>query len=250
MLGELHSYKFNKIKIFPTVMQDSNKNEFYSCLNELDNILNNLMTTNYYFEFFVTYIPSLRDEAHDSELLRIDKIQPILDILIDNMIIQLDKIFEIQPQLGSSLKQNNQLKILQVIKNSWSLIKENKDKINDWRNQFVAHSSEQSKNYISYHKFDPDYLVTFQRIISTSRYVVTYLWAILRNILEDFMEATGTKYEEMKEIERVDKIEFLSKAINNEKNFFEQINLELEQNGFKPVIFCGYETWPMKTVSK
>lgn len=230
-------------------MIDPKLEQLYSCLNELDNIVNSLMASNYYFEYYSASTSVLMDSEYEQIITRIDKIQPVLDILFDNMIIELDKLFEIQPQLGKCLKEIGNVKLLQSLKKHWSIIEKNRIKIKEWRNKIIAHSQDQSLDYISYHKLDPDYATTLETVPLTSRYATAYIWAIIRNIYEHYKEAIDIKYNEFDRVKRIDRIELLSKLIVGEKKFVLEVNNDLKQNGFEEVIFCGYEKWPMSIIS-
>lgn len=223
-------------------------NELDSCLSELDNILNSLMTANFYQEYLITNGPSFGNEIEN--ILMLDKVQSLSDIIFEHMIIQLYKLFEIHSQLGKCLVNINQKKLMQSLKEDWKDIYKNKGKIILWRNKLITHSEKQSKNYVPYYKVDPNYRKTIYEIFSISRYAVTYLWAILRNITTQFVESTETKYEEMNNLEKEDAIRLLAKTIINEKKFFKKINNNLKKNGFDSVIYCGYEKWPMNVSEK
>ena len=222
-------------------------NELDSCLSELDNILNSLMTANFYQEYFITNGPSFGNEIQNT--LMLDKVQPLSDIIFEHMIIQLDKLFEIHSQLGKCIVNINQKKLMRALKADWKAIYKNRGKIILWRNKLITHSKKQSKNYVPYYKVDPNYRKTISDIFCISRYAVTYLWAILSNINTQFLESTEAKYEEMNNLEKEDATQLLAKTIINEKKFFKEINNNLKKNGFGPVIFCGYEKWPMNNVS-
>ena len=102
-------------------------NELDSCLSELDNILNSLMTANFYQEYLITNGPSFGNEIEN--ILMLDKVQPLSDILFEHMIIQLDKLFEIHSQLGKCLVNINQKKLMLSLKEDWKDIYKNKGKI-------------------------------------------------------------------------------------------------------------------------
>jgi len=220
--------------------------ELDSCLIELEHILSGLMASNYYFQYYVESVPTLNTEFQ-SVSSKIDNIGPIQDILLESMIIQLDKLFEIQPQLGKCLKEINQTKLTQVLKDDWMIIKKNHDTITMWRNGMVAHSTQQSKNYLPYHKLDPNHIETQESILSTSRFAVIYLWAIVRNILPYFQKAMDRKDQLNEGLKVVDKFEFLATIIHNEKKFFTKINEDLKKNSLETIIFCGYDDWPINT---
>lgn len=222
-------------------------NELDSCLSELDNILNSLMTSNFYLQYFIVYGPKLNIEV--DKTIFVDNVQPIRDILLDNMIMQLDKLDELQPQLGKCLKDIGKENLIKVLKEFWLIIVQNRKKINEWRNKIVAHSKEQSKNYVSYHKLDPEYSETIQNILFASRYAVTYIWGLLRNINEEFAQITEKKYQELNEVKKEDSVELLAKIIHQEKDFFSKMNDKLTNSGYEPAIFCGYDKWPMNNVS-
>lgn len=224
-------------------------NELDSCLSELDNILNSLLTTNFYYEYFITNGDYFESRI-EGEVLS-SKGQPMLDLLFDHMIIQLDKLLELHNQLSRCIVNVNHKNLMNTLQVHWKRIYDNKEKIILWRNKIVAHSGEQSKNYVPHYKIDPEYQKTIPEIISMARYAVTYIWAVLSNILTHYMEATDKKYEDMYNIKYVGTTtELLAKAILNEKKVFSAINKDLKKNGFKPVIFCGYEKWPMNRVSE
>lgn len=90
--------------------------ELDSCLIELEHVLSGLMASNYYFQYYIESVPALMNAEFQSVSSEIDSIGPIQDILLESMIIQLDKLFEIQPQLGRCLKEINQTKLTHVLK--------------------------------------------------------------------------------------------------------------------------------------
>jgi hypothetical protein len=87
-------------------------------------------------------------------------------------------------------------------------------------------------------------------IISVSRYAVIYIWAIISNLHNAYMDATFTKEEYKNSMIKVGGMEVLSKAIYDERQFWKKINDKLKKNNFRPVSFCGYEEWPMKMVDE
>lgn len=218
-----------------------------SCLNELDNILNSLISSNFYFEYSMIYNPIVTDKEFKSKA-SLETIDPLIDILFESMVIQLYKLFEIQPILTKCLANLNKIELLKILRKPWSHIQQSRNKITIWRNKIISHSREQSSNYLSYNLLDPTYNKSRKMIITVSRFAVIYIWAIINNIHDEYMNATFMKEENKNSLIRVDAIEALSQAINDEKKFWNEVNIELRQKGYRLVSFCGYEEWPMKMV--
>jgi type IV secretory pathway VirB4 component len=222
--------------------------QLQSCLNELDNILNSLMSSNFYFQFSLIYDPIVTDKEFKSLKPSLNTLDPLIDILFESMVIQLYKLFEVQPFLAKCLKDSGKIDLLRILKDSWSRIERGRDKIIFWRNKFISHSRDQSLNYVSYHILDSKYNETRKIIVSSSRYAVTYIWAVLSNIHSEYMGATLIKEEEKNSMIKLDGTEILTKAILDEKYFWKDVNEQLKKKGYRPVAFCGYEEWPMKMV--
>lgn len=174
-------------------------------------------------------------------------IDPLFDMLFESMVIHLYKLFELHPILSKCLKESNQLDLLRILKNGWCTILKTKPKVNIWRNRIISHSGEQSVNYKHFDILDPQYNETRNLIVTTSRYAVIYIWAILGNIHSDYMNATLSKEQHKNSLIRVDGMEILTKAIHDEKIFWKEVNSVLNK-GYRPVSWCGYEEWPMKLV--
>lgn len=217
------------------------KMQLQSCLKELDNILNSLMSSNFYLEYTMTYNPIVTDNEFKSVKASIHTIDPLIDILFESMVIQLYKFFELHPVLTKCLKDLNEIDLLRTLYR----INQSRSKIRIWRNSIITHSGDQSLNYVPYHIVDPSYNESRRIIVSVSRYAVIYIWAILDNIHDEYMTATLTKEEDRNSLIRIEATEVLSQTIINEKKFWKEANEELINNEYKPVRFCGYEKWPM-----
>lgn len=174
-----------------------------------------------------------------------DKTELVIDIIFESMILSLYKFYELQPKLARYLYQQGHTKLLEALKEPWQVIRKGHRRISLWRNKIVAHSGEQSADYAFYTKIDPTYNKTRIAVITLSRYVVLYTWAVLGNIRKDFMKSSGELAEERSLVEGLAGIDILEMATGSEIVFSHLINRKLRKGRLKPVIFRGYNEWPM-----
>jgi hypothetical protein len=207
------------------------------------------MSSNFYFEYCITYSPIVTDKEFVSLKQSLHTIDPLIDILFESMVIQLYKFFELHRILTKCLKDSSKIGLLSALKKPWNKIDKSASIIRIWRNEIISHSRNQSINYIPYHVLDPNYNESRKFIVSVSRYAVIYIWAIIDNIHTDYMSATLTKEEDKNSLVRVEATEVLSQTIINERKFWKEVNEELKKDKYKPVRFCGYEKWPMNPAS-
>jgi hypothetical protein len=224
--------------------------DIQSSLKELENLHDRLMTFNFYFQQFII--------SPESELMFFavpsnipaDKTEPIIDIIFESMVLTLSKFYELQPQLVKYVYQQGQKKLLESLKDPWKIINAGRSRINLWRNRIVAHSGEQSVNYTHYTKIDPAYNNTRIAVVTISRYVVLYIWAILGNIQKQYFTASDALAEERASAEGLEGIRILEKAAESEIVFSHVINRCLRSKKLRFVNFRGYNEWPMGLIVK
>lgn len=212
---------------------------FYACLIELERVLDDLMTLNYELQES-SY--TMTTSGSEEKFKRYDRLK---DMLFDLAIIRLYQLFEIHSLLGEHLSKQNKLNLLSILKPQWKIIENEREIINHWRNELVAHSKERAKDFQLYHELDPNYFETIRKVLKTSRHAVIYLWSLRANLYHEYEMAWKIKDEKMSKLRYFDSTELLADIINSEKQYFDQTNELLKKNNLIPSIFCGYDEWPM-----
>jgi hypothetical protein len=86
--------------------------------------------------------------------------------------------------------------------------------------------------------------------VTNSRYVVLYIWAIIGNIQKQYFAASDALAEERANVEGLEAIRILEKAVESEIDFSHVINRSLRCNKLRFVNFRGYNEWPMGLIVK
>jgi hypothetical protein len=221
-----------------------------SCLRELELILDKLISLNFYNQYWLTSPTSSLMFMDVNPMMNTDMVNPLFDIMFENMVLQLYKLYEMQPILAKCLVDVSKKDLLKALKEPWRSIYKWHDKIYEWRNKIVSHSKEQSLMHIPYHNLDPDYNKTRIGVVSVSRYAVLYIWGIVGNVSEEFKESTRARAEEMQQIQELEGMEILQIAVQNELKYSRSLNRTLRNAGFKTVKFRGYNDFPMSPIRR
>ena len=223
-------------------MLSSNNDELFACLIETEQILDDLMTLNYHLEK-TTY-----DMTTSSDRSEFGKHDRLKDMLFENIVIKLYKLFEVHSIIGKSMVILGKQKIMSLLKPFWKKILSHESMITQWRNEIVAHSGKRAKDFKLFTEVDPDYFNNIQIILKVSRYAVIYLWALRGNLLSEYDNAYEKKDKKMENFEWINTEDLLVNLIYDEKKFFNEINKTLEDNKLPKTIFCGYDNWPINPV--
>jgi len=224
-------------------MNSIKKEEFYSCLIELEHILDDLMTLNYEFQEASYTIMS-----SDSEI-KFKRYDRLKDILYDLIVLRLYQLFEIHSLLGRFLKHYNK-KLILTLKPQWKIIDAEKKIITKWRNELIAHSGSRAKDFQLYNEVDSDYFINIEKILKTSRFAVIYLWSVRASLFSEYEKAWKIKDRKMFNLKHFEISELLAKLILSEKQYFEETNKLLLANNLKTNIFCGYDDYPISHITE
>lgn len=125
-------------------------------------------------------LPLTNIEAMAHTNLHKDKF--IVKSMWDYLVLNLFKLIEIHDSiLGKILNDNDATELEKCLEPSWEVIKDIEVKIRVFRHS-IAHSKEQSNNYVSFMDMDPDYYQTQTKIIVAAGAAVFYICGIFENM--------------------------------------------------------------------
>ncbi|HXT85065.1 MAG TPA: hypothetical protein VN704_12180 [Verrucomicrobiae bacterium] len=157
----------------------------HSCFIQLNHIMYRLFWSNIFEEKLNEELMSLGDNPDQGKSWR--EIQARNTMNLDYILLNLSQLFEIHDtQLAKVLKEINNLEILKCLENIWNPIKEIKEKVELWRNNYVAHGKDQSVYFRTLMEIDPDYKNTIKKTYLASRLAVKYISTIFINNLSDY----------------------------------------------------------------
>ena len=139
------------------------------------------------FQLILLYDDKMRNTLdiiiEPNPLPELDRSGFLEEALIDLMVIRLSRLYKIHDIVGKVLHDEGEQydNLFNILSGIWNLIKNNKEKIELWRNARVVHSEEQSKQYTPIHVLDKDHENTIKNILLSSRLAVWYYEVISNN---------------------------------------------------------------------
>ncbi len=198
---------------------------------ELNHILASLINTHYNFEECIKNAP--KHVIANYEFSNTKKINSLIDILINNMIIQLYKFSEISDKLYEIEKTTYQSsELLKTLKDLKNVILSDDSKIRKWRNEIVAHSEKQAKNYEPIYLKDPNYNTSIKDFILQSRLLMYYILIFFHELPSESTNTSSIVNEINQNIEEIHLKEWWPIMLKKEIKILSQTNEILHKNGF------------------
>lgn len=221
-----------------------------SFIIELNDILNQLLLTNYFIESIIRKIPDFYVPA-TKKFTGLEENEALLDILVDHLIIHLDKFLEIEKYIHQvEIKTYPKHELTRNLKLLIKPIRKMETKIHQWRNDVVVHSENKTFQFIPYHKLDEDYTTTLRKVFSCSRLLVLYIIGFFQNVPD--WESAMLHYHLLKKDVKSD-TEFKkwqSDMKKIEKELLQKTNKSLLKNGFDLISSPNYYNYPITFDSK
>lgn len=208
--------------------------ESESIIISFNDVLSRLIKSNYFFEELVEKAPDFVIKGIKSQ--EVKKMDLMFDVLLEYSILQITNFFEILPKLSIVERKTFDNAILsKSLKIILEQIQKNESKIKIWRNKVVAHSKEQSRDYIPYYIRDQDYVETFKNVLLTSRLIVHYGTNFLQNLPTDYdMAKIVVRFQNM-DVETFPLKKWWSEMKKNELAILENTNNVLRVNGLEQI---------------
>jgi hypothetical protein len=160
----------------------------HSCFIQLNHIMYRLFWSNIFEEELNEELLNIHKNSDQGKAW--SKIQARNTMNLDYILLNLDQLLEIHDsQLSKVLKEIDNLNLLKCLENLWNPIKQLKEKIELWRNNYVAHGKAQSFNFRVLREIDPDFDDTVKKTYLASRLAVKYISTIFTNNMSDYQWA-------------------------------------------------------------
>lgn len=198
---------------------------------ELNRMLVSLIETHSHFEDCIHNVPRFVIDGYELPLTK--KIDSLITILINNMILELYKFSEIHGKLHfveETTFQNSEL--LKSLKNLKKLILSEEPKITKWRNEIVAHSRGQGMSYEPIYFKDPDYVNSIKKFIFQSRMLIHYILIFFHELPSESTNTSQTVQAMNQKIDEIHLKEWWPELLKKEKEILANTNEELRKNGF------------------